>query len=80
MLNIYFFNFVICKYDMIFFFIFKRLGRMQENKIFFYNFSFSTFWRKPSILVSDLYLYGIKIQTNIKQNSVEKYTGKSQIF
>jgi len=53
---------------------------MQENKIFFYNFSFSTFWRKPSILVSDLYLYGIKIQTNIKQNSVEKYTGKSQIF
>jgi hypothetical protein len=32
------------------------------------------------ILISDLYLYGIKIQTNIKQNSVEKYAGKSQIF
>jgi hypothetical protein len=27
-----------------------------------------------------LYLYGIKIQTNIKQNSITKYTGKSQIF
>jgi hypothetical protein len=35
-------------------------------------------------LISDLYLYGIKIQTNIKQNSVTKYTGKlkkiSKIF
>jgi hypothetical protein len=38
------------------------------------------FWRKPSILIPDLYLYGIKIQTNIKQNSVEKYAGKLQIF
>jgi len=27
-----------------------------------------------------LYLYGIKIQTNIKQNSITNYTGKSQIF
>jgi hypothetical protein len=27
-----------------------------------------------------LYLYGIKISTNIKQNSVEKYAGKSHIF
>jgi len=38
------------------------------------------FWWKPGILIPDLYLYGIKIQTNIKQNSVEKYAGKSQIF
>jgi len=37
------------------------------------------FWRKPSILIPDLYLYGIKIQTNIKQNSIEKYIEKSQI-
>jgi hypothetical protein len=28
----------------------------------------------------DLYLYSVKIQTNIKRNSVEKYTKKSQIF
>ena len=27
-----------------------------------------------------MYLYGIKIQANIKQNSVEKYAIKSQIF
>jgi hypothetical protein len=31
-------------------------------------------------LIPDLYLYGIKIQINIKQNSVTKYTGKLQIF
>jgi len=38
------------------------------------------FWQKPGILIPDLYLYGIKTQINIKQNSVEKYSGKSQIF
>jgi hypothetical protein len=38
------------------------------------------FWRKLDILILDLYLYGITIQTNTKQNSVEKYAGKSQIF
>jgi hypothetical protein len=27
-----------------------------------------------------LNLYGIKIQTSIKQNLVEKYAGKSQLF
>jgi len=37
------------------------------------------FWWKPSILIPDLYLHGIKIQTNIKQNLVEKYVEKSQI-
>jgi hypothetical protein len=35
---------------------------------------------KPGILIPDLYFYGMKIETNIKQNSVEKYAGKSQIF
>jgi len=40
---------------------------MQENKILF-NFLFSTFQRKLGILISNLYLSGIKIQTNIKQN------------
>jgi hypothetical protein len=38
------------------------------------------FWRKLGIIILDLYLYGIKIQTNTKQNSVGKYTEKSQIF
>jgi len=41
---------------------------MHENKTFyFYIF----------ILIPDLYLYSIKIQTNIDQNAV-KYTRKSQ--
>ena len=53
----------------IWFFFFERLGRMHENKIFFlfYNF-FVMFRRKSGILILDLYLYGIKIQTNIKQS------------
>jgi hypothetical protein len=72
--------FVVWKYNMIvFFFNFERLGRMHENKNIFL-FNFSMFWWKLCILIPDLYLYGMKIQTNIKQNSVEKYAGKSQIF
>jgi len=43
-------------------------------------FHFSMFWWKPGILILDFYLYSIKIQTNVKQNSVEKYVEKSQIF
>ena len=55
---------------------------MQESKTFFvfYNFLFASFQRKTGILIPDLYLYGIKLQTNIKQNSVEKYARKLQIF
>jgi len=34
---------------------------------------------KPGILILDLYLYGIKIKTNIKKNSI-LYTEKSQTF
>jgi len=53
---------------------------MQESKTFFFFdfiiFFFATFQRKPDILIPDLYLYGIKIQTNIKQNLVEKYVRK----
>jgi hypothetical protein len=50
---------------------------MHENKNMIF---FSMFWRKLGILIPYLYLYGIKIQTNTKQNSVEKYAGKSHIF
>jgi len=35
---------------------------MHENKDMFF------FLRKPGILIPDLYFYGIKIQTHIKQN------------
>jgi len=50
----------------------------MKTKTFFFNFSM--FRQKLGVLILDLYLYGIKIQTNTKQNLVEKYTGKSQIF
>jgi hypothetical protein len=36
---------------------------MHENKTFFL-----TFRRKPGVLIPDLHLYSIKIQTNIVQN------------
>jgi hypothetical protein len=64
------------QYDFFIFIIFERLGRMHENK----KYIFLMFWRKPGILISDLYLYSIKIQTNTKQNEVENCVGKSQIF
>jgi hypothetical protein len=41
---------------------------------------FSKFWRKPDILIPNVYFYDVKIQTNIKQNLVKKYTEKSQMF
>jgi len=76
MLKHFFFEvfFVVWKYDVIF--SLRDLAVCMKTKTFF----FSKFWRKPGILIPDLYLYGIKIQTNIKQNSITKYTGKSQIF
>ena len=36
------------------------------------------FWRKPSILILDLYLYDIKTQIHIKRISVEEIRGKNQ--
>jgi hypothetical protein len=41
-------------------FLFLRLGRVYENKIFFLMSG-----RKHGILIPDLYLYSIKIQTGI---------------
>ena len=38
------------------------------------------FRQKPGILIWDLYLYSIKIQTIIKQNSIKLYVEKSQTF
>jgi len=46
---------------------------MHENKKFFFVIIyFLMFWRKPGILIPDLYLYNIKIQTDIDQNTVIK--------
>jgi hypothetical protein len=64
----YFLNFSLLYKDTIwnFFLFFKRLGRLHENKnIFFYVLT------KLGILIPDLYLYNIKIQTNIDQNTLK---------
>jgi hypothetical protein len=63
------------------FFFFERLCRMQENKTFFFvfflcNLFFGTFKRKSGILIPDLYLYSIDIQTNIKLKFDKKIRGK----
>jgi len=62
---------------MFFLFIFERLGRMHENKTFFLFFLMS--WRKLGILILDLYLYNIKIQIGIDQNTVKKFV-ENHIF
>jgi len=71
--------FVVWKYNMIFLKIFERLGRMHKNKIFFY-FLFFLFQQKPGILIPDLYLYNIKIQTNINQNAVKNIRENHKFF
>jgi len=54
---------------------------MQENKtsflFFLCNLFFATFQRKSDILIPDLYLYSINIQTNIKLKFDKKLAGKS---
>jgi len=45
----------------------------------FFHFILLFFLRKHGILILDLYLYSIKIQTNIDQNAV-KYLRKSTNF
>jgi len=78
--NTYFWNFLCCmkiQYDFIFyFFVFEIFGRMHENKTFYFMFFV---WMKIRYLKSDLYLYSIKIQTNIDQNAV-KYLRKITDF
>jgi hypothetical protein len=54
------------------FFSFERLGRMHEDKSFFFE--------NQVFLIPDLYFYDIKIQTNLSLNDVEKSVEKSQIF
>jgi len=70
LIHILFWNFLCCVkiwcYN-IYIYILERLGRMHENKTFFFET-----WQKPGILISDLYLYSIKIQTDIDQNAVTK--------
>jgi len=58
-------------YFFIIFLIFERLGRMQKNKTFFFLLQY--FQRKLGVLMPDLYLYGIKIQTNIYRKYMENH-------
>jgi len=69
------------QYDFIF--IFERLGRMHEKQnILFYFILFINFLfvlTKTRYLIPDLYIYSIKIQTNIDQNAL-KYMRKITDF
>jgi hypothetical protein len=46
----------------------KDLAVCMKTKVFFL---------KPGTLILNLYLYDIKIQTDINKNDVEKHAGKS---
>jgi len=51
----------------------RDLAVCMKQKYFFFMF-----WWKPGILILGLYLYGIKIQSNIKQTLLEKNMEKLQ--
>ena len=62
------------QYDFIFLYFLERLGRhMHENKTFYFIlFNFYFILIKTRYLIPDLYLYSIKIQTDIDKNAVTK--------
>jgi len=49
-----------------------------KQNIFFNKYFFC--WRKPGILIPDLYIYSIKIQTDIDQNTVIKLQKNHKFF
>jgi hypothetical protein len=49
-----------------------------KQNIFLINIFFC--WRKPGILIPDLYIYSIKIQTDIDQNTVIKLQKNHKFF
>jgi hypothetical protein len=54
-----------------FFTFFRHMVVCMKTRYIFFLFSifvFATFQRKSGILILDLYLYSVKMQTNIKQN------------
>jgi len=57
------------KYDMNFLHFLDTWSYAWKQDIFFvFYIFFATFQRKSGILILDLYLYSVKMQTNIKQN------------
>ena len=72
--------FFISRCNMIFLLLFlERFGRMHKNKIFFIIIFLMSWW-KPDILMPDLYLYNIKIQTDIDQNEVKTLQKNHRFF
>jgi hypothetical protein len=47
---------------------------------YFFIFYFFLFQQKPGILIPDLYLYSIKIQTNMNQNAVKNIRENHKFF
>ena len=72
--------FYISRCNMIFLLLFlERFGRMHKNKIFFIIIFLMSWW-KLDILMPDLYLYNIKIQTDIDQNEVKTLQKNHRFF
>jgi hypothetical protein len=69
----FFWNFIVWKYNLKFFFFEETWPYVWKQNIFF------MFWQKSDILIPDLYLYSKKIQTNNNQNAV-KYLQKITYF
>jgi hypothetical protein len=63
----------------IWFFSFETLGRMHKFHFFQFVLYFWKFWRKPGILIPDLYFYDVKYRP-ILSKKIEKYTEKLQFF
>jgi len=70
----YFWNFLCymkIQYDFLYIYL-RDLAVCMKTKHFF--------WQNPGILIPDLYLYIIKIQTNINQNAVKKFLENHRFF
>ena len=73
----FFWSFLCCMKIEYEFLALRDLAVCKKTKTCFF---FLMFWQKQGILILDLYFYDVKIQTNIKQNLVEKYVEELQIF
>jgi len=79
MLKLFVFEILLFENTIWFIYLFfeRDLAVCMKTKYIYIYFFF--FWRRPGILLSDLYLYNIKIQTNIDQSAVKNFR-KSQMF
>jgi hypothetical protein len=72
-------------------YVFLKKNSLNENMMWFFfvwetwpyawkQNIFLMFWQKSSILIPDLYLYSINIQTNIDQNTIKKFAENHRFF